>query len=365
MRIFYAMLTLLLLTGCLAPRKEAHTLRDVTQLTTGFLRAGEAYLSKDGQWMVFQAIPPGESQYQMYVSKVKYQDDHMSGLLPPVRISPTASRNTCGFFSPDGRTIIFASTAGRENPNESSGGYQRTGATYKWSFSPGLDVFRADNWLPAIAASQPGMGVNLARHRITDNQSYDAECTWSSAGNWIVFTSDRPDDLASKDQAPDLELYAMKPDGSNVVRLTHTKGYDGGAVFSPDGKRLLYRSDRAGNDQLQLFVSDVIYDPAGNIKGLDNEKALTRDDNVNWGPYWHPSGKYLMYASSAKGHANYELYLMRSDGGANCRITFTDGFDGLPIFSDDGKSIVWSSKRTADGTTQLFAARFRVPLYVR
>jgi len=56
-----------------------------------------------------------------------------------------------------------------------------------------------------------------------------------------------------------------------------------------------------------------------------------------------------------------DLYLMRSDGSRKTRITFTDGFDGLPVFSPDGKYLMWSSKRSKDRTTQIFLARFRMP----
>ena len=148
---------------------------------------------------------------------------------------------------------------------------------------------------------------------------------------------------------------------SGAVQLTHSKGYDGGPFFSPDGKRVVYRSDRQGNDLLQIFVADVMFDRGGNITGLRNEKQLTNDGNVNWGPYWHPDGRHIIYASSAQGHTNYELYLMRDDGSRKTRITFTDGFDGLPVFSPGGRWLMWSSKRAADKTTQVFVARFRLP----
>ena len=201
------------------------------------------------------------------------------------------------------------------------------------------------------AAAASG-GVNLALHPMTDNQAYDAECAFSPDGKWIVFTSNRTGDL---------DIYVMRPDGTGVVRLTHTPGYDGGPFFSPDGKRLVYRSDRAGNDLLQIYTADVVRDGSGAITGLKNERQLTNDQNVNWGPYWHPDGKHIIYATSAHRHTNYELYVMRADGSHKVRVTFTDGFDGLPVFSPDGKYLMWSSKRTADRTTQVFLARFKFP----
>jgi TolB protein len=135
----------------------------------------------------------------------------------------------------------------------------------------------------------------------------------------------------------------------------------GGPFFAPDGKRLIYRSDRKQNDLLQVFVGDLAFDAEGNITGLKSEKQLTDDANVNWGPYFHPDNKHIIYATSAHGHHNYELYLMRDDGSHQTRITYCAGFDGLPVFSADGKYLMWSSKRAKDNTTQLFIAKFHMP----
>ena len=94
---------------------ESATLSDLTQLTANFDRAGEAYFSPDMKWIIFEAMPKGVSQYQMYVARLKYSGGEISGAEQPIRISPQPSRNTCGFFSPDGRSFIFSSTAGKED----------------------------------------------------------------------------------------------------------------------------------------------------------------------------------------------------------------------------------------------------------
>jgi Tol biopolymer transport system component len=353
------------------------SLSDVVQLTGGFERAGEAYFSADGNWVIFQAAARGEAHYQMYVAKLRRDGDRITGTETPVRISPPNSRNTCGYFSPDGRSLIFASTAGKEDPNEPAAGYQRQGGNYRWDFPNGMEIYRADDWQAAVEEAMkqlgqvedrligaaPGSGsrtnlhdsyafVDLAKKAITANVAYDAEGAFSPDGKWIVFGSRRDGDS---------ELYVMRPDGSGAVRLTHTPGYDGGPFFSPDGKRIVYRSDRKGNDLLQVFTAELKFSADGAITGIRNEKKLTDDANVNWGPYWHPDGKHIIYATSAHGHTNYELYWMNDDGTGKTRITYAPGFDGLPAFSADGKYLMWSSKRSKDNTTQVFAARFKAP----
>jgi TolB protein len=80
---------------------------------------------------------------------------------------------------------------------------------------------------------------------------------------------------------------------------------------------------------------------------------------VNWGPYFHPDSRHILYATSRHGHQNYEIYLMDVETGKEERITYHDGFDGLPVFSPDGKRLMWtSSGRTADKKSQLFIADF-------
>lgn len=334
-------------TGPADPRETC--LSDVVQLTTSVARAGEAYFSPKLDWIIFQAAPAGQAHYQMYVAPLKWEGDKLAGAGTPIQISPANSRNTCGYFSPDGDAIIFGSTAGKEKPDEAAGGYRREGRSYVWSFPTGMEIFRADGWREAVAK---GGEVDLAKRPLTDNDVYDAEAAFSPDGKHIVFT---------RGAGKDADVYVMRSDGTRAVQITKAPGYDGGPFFAPDGRRLVYRSDRKGNDLLQVFVADLAFDDAGNVTGVRAERQLTDDANVNWGPYWHPGGRHIVYATSAHGHQNYELYLMRDDGSGKTRITHREGADVLPVFSPDGKWLMWTSKRTADGTTQVFAARFTMP----
>jgi len=98
------------------------------------------------------------------------------------------------------------------------------------------------------------------------------------------------------------------------------------------------------------------------MDGAADERAVTNEPGVlNWGPYWHPDSQHLIYATSRHGHDNYELYLIRADGTHAVRITDSPGFDGLPVFSPDGKYLMWTSKRSPDHTSQIFIARFKMP----
>ncbi len=317
--------------------QEARHLSNIRQVTFGFARAGEGYFSPDGKQIVFQATPhlPPAVFHTPKANEDGYQIyvADLTENAPARRISTGKGTCTCAYFSPDGKHILFSSTHldpdvdAIEPPKGPA--YSRS-ARYNWDFHEHMDIFRVD-----------ADGQNLVR--LTDAPGYDAEASYSPDGKQIVLTSFRDPD-------GDGEIYVMDADGKNPRRITHAKGYDGGPFFSPDGKRIIYRSDRKGNDLLQLFVNDT--------EGTA-ERALTDNEFLNWGPYWHPDSKHVIYATSRHGHQNYELYLMDVDSGQEERITFAEGFDGLPVFSPDGKKLMWtSSGRSADRKSQLFIADF-------
>ncbi len=309
---------------------EAKHLRNIKQLTRGFARAGEGYFSPDGKLVIYQAEPRGQGEYQMFI-----QESNPDAT--PRMVSTGKGKCTCGYFHPNGKSIIFGSshldptlTHIPAKPKPKDPAYSRS-RNYRWDFDASMDIFRADL-----------DGSHLVR--LTDAAGYDAEGSYSPDGREIIFTSYRDGDA---------EIYVMNADGSKPRRITHSKGYDGGPFFAPDGRRIIYRSDRKGNDMLQIYINT----PDG-----ANERALTSNNDVNWGPYFYRDSRHIVYATSRHGHQNYEIYWMDVDTGKEERITYVAGFDGLPVFNRDGTKLMWTSKgRTPNKTSQLFVADFVAP----
>jgi Tol biopolymer transport system component len=329
-----------IVTAARAQSDEGRWFRNIRQITDarmGLDKAGEAYFSADGNRICFQAVPEGKKEYQIYVM-------NLSGGGPEM-VSTGQGATTCAYFHPDGKRLLFGSNhldpRPVATPEEVKAAAEKAGVrNYQWSFYPGMDIFVftfADKKL----------------ERLIDWPGYDAEASWSGDGGKLVFTSMRDGDQ---------EIYVADADGKNARRITNSRGYDGGPFFSADGKRLFYRSDRFNNGNLQIFVN--------NLEGTD-ERALTADkDILHWCPFWHPSGKWLIFTRAMHGEKerpNYDLYLLpvpdaQVDAAANeakaIRVTTDPAFDGLPVFSNDGQKLMWTSKRGGLSGAQVFIADF-------
>jgi Tol biopolymer transport system component len=351
-----AIILLLAITGCIAPpRSESEVFDNVVQLTSGFSSAGEAQFSPDMNWIIFQAIPANESQHQLYIARLLRGGERITGIGHPIRVTPNESDNRSGHFSPDGLSVIFASRMPKGEP-------PATKKPSAWLFPKGFEIFRADGWEGAIAAAEFSRGINLANHPLTQNGAYDAEGSFARDGKWIVFTSTRDRDPTKPTaESRDADLYAMKPDGTDVVRLTTADGYDGSAAVSPDGRRIVFRTDRHLDHVTQISIADIVRNDRSEVTGLAHERAVTTDRTTHFSPDWHADGLHIVYAALGPDGRNYDLFLIRTDGTKKVRLTFHDAVDLFPTFSSNGAYLMWTSQRPADGTSQIYIGKFKMP----
>ncbi|MCY2996638.1 MAG: peptidase M28, partial [Planctomycetota bacterium] len=320
---------------------EADFVADVRQLTFEGSRAGEGYFSRDGKQMVFQSErEAGNPFYQIYLM------DRESGDVE--RVSPGHGKTTCAWIHPDGDRVLFAST--QFDPESKAkqqaeldfraSGQQRR---YAWDYDPEFELVE---WNRKSGTYK----------KLTEALGYDAEASYSPDGKLIAFSSnrqayskplsEREQTLFGNDPAVALDLYVMNSDGTNVRRVTDVFGYDGGPFFSPDGKRLCWRRFSEDGATAEIY--------SANIDGSD-AKQLTRLGAMSWAPYFHPSGDYMIFATNLQGFANFELYIVDAAGTKEpVRVTSTDGFDGLPVFTPDGSELAWTSNRTAEKKSQIF-----------
>lgn len=324
--------------------REKH-FRNIRQLTFGADNA-EAYWSFDGKYISFQSNNKdwGLSCDQIFYMPVDGTD--LSSGQKPSMISTGMGRTTCSFFMPDGQSVLYASThlGGKECPKD----VERTpGGKYLWPVYESYDIFVAD--LNGKITSQ-----------LTGSPGYDAEATISPKKDKIVFTSMRNGDL---------DLYIMDIHGKHVKQITHEIGYDGGAFFSPDGKKIVFRASRFKTDEEKKeyldYLKQGLVAPTAmeiftcNVDG-SGMKQITHLGKANWAPFYHPSGKKIIFSSNHKGKRGFEfnLFMVNEDGSGLEQITYDKVFDSFPMFSPDGKRIIFSSNRNNGGTrnTNLFVA---------
>ena len=210
-----------------------------------------------------------------------------------------------------------------------------------------------------IFAADPD-GSNLIQ--LTESWGYDAEATFSPVEDLLVFTSMRDGDL---------EIYTMRGDGSDVRRLTHRAGYDGGPFFNPDGTKIVFRagypeSEEEMAEYKRLLAQGLIRPSALEIFVMDadgsNQLQVTENGAANFGPYFHPSGEKILFSSNLHDPTGreFDIFMVKVDGSGLEQITFTDGFDGFPMFSPDGKHLVFGSNRNEShpGNTNVFIAEW-------
>jgi TolB protein len=318
---------------------------NVRQLTFGGDNA-EAYLSKDGKYLVFQKTDTknGIMCDQIWMGKVPTKPNEK---FEPKLVSTGTGKTTCAYFYPDGKSILFGSThlGGAECPPKPD--RAKHGNKYIWPIDVTMDIFQAD------------LNGRIIK-QLTNSKGYDAEATISPKGDRMVFTSTRDGDL---------ELYTMDLKGKKVKRITNMLGYDGGAWFSPDGKQIIWRASRPKTEAeikeyKELFAENLVAPThmevwIANADG-SNAHQVTFLEQANWAPNFTPDGKHFVFCSNHeyKRGFPFNMYIADLDGKNIQKISRDKGFDAFPMFSADKKKIVFSSNRNNGGSrdTNVFIA---------
>ncbi|MCB0407100.1 MAG: M28 family peptidase [Bdellovibrionales bacterium] len=319
-------------------------LTDTRQLTFGGKRSGEGYFSSNGELMVFQSERLKDNPfYQIYLMNMKTGETR--------QVSNGIGKTTCSWVHPSQRKILFASThldpkaklKQQKEIEERASGQQKR---YAWDYDENYDLFEA------------APDGKILR-RLTKEWGYDAEGSYSPDGKWVAFASNRHAYLSNAseklkkmmehDPSVGMEIYIMKSDGTQVKRLTNYDGYDGGPFFSPDGKRITWRRFSVDGRMAEIYTM--------NIDGSD-QKQITHLNAMSWAPFYHPSGDYLIFTTNLQGYQNFELYIVDVNGIKDpIRVTNLEGFDGLPVFTPDGRSVAWSRKDQS-GESQIYTGKW-------
>jgi len=313
---------------------EKH-LRNIRQLTFGGQNA-EAYWSPDGKQLIFQSRQLGYPDEQIFIMNADGSNKHL--------VSTGKGRCTCSYFLPDMSGIIFSSTHERQPGAQEKADFSHG---YVWVVNPNLVLYKAKK-----------DGSHL--RKLIDPHAYIAETTIAPNGKYMVFTSTTDGDL---------EIYRAHLNGSHVKRLTYSPGYDGGPFVSWDSKWIVYRRDTQNDpkylaDYHRLLKQDLVRPTKLEIWVMDanghHKRQVTHIGAASFAPFMFPDSRRIIFASNygdPKGR-EFDLYTVKLDGSKLERITYAPDFDGFPMFTRDGKKLVWASNRNgkAPHETNIFVA---------
>jgi Tol biopolymer transport system component len=316
-------------------RPDEPHLADLRRLTFGGENA-EAYWGPDGHTLSFQRTQPAGGCDAQYL----YDLDAGTVTLA----SSGQGRTTCGYLDyPKGGSMIYATTEAAGPSCPPAPDYSKG---YVWPVYDSYEIVRDD--------------LKGGRTPIITSPGYDAEATECFRDGRIVFTSTRNGDL---------DLYVANADGSGVKQLTDLPGYDGGAFFTPDCKRLVFRASRpegtALDEYRSLLATGLVRPTQMEIYVMNADgsgvQQLTRHGVGSFAPYPTPDGKGVLYSSNRGDNPReFDIWFVDWKGNEE-RITTAPGFDGFPMFSPDGRWLVFASNRATEAgkrDTDLYIARW-------
>jgi tol-pal system beta propeller repeat protein TolB len=173
--------------------------------------------------------------------------------------------------------------------------------------------------------------------RLTFGDGYDCYPSYSPDGRQIVYMSER-----NKNR----DLYIMNLDGEAEIRLTDGLAHDYEPAWSPVGDQITFVSRRTGDSEIFIMNADG-----------SNKIPLTDSEKLDWRPAWSPDGEWIAFESWRNGNA--DLFIMRKDGSDLRQLTTSLAEDGHPDFSPDGRFLIFHSRRL--GEYQLFVLEVENP----
>jgi Tol biopolymer transport system component len=202
---------------------------------------------------------------------------------------------------------------------------------------------------PSAAELYIANADGAGERKLFPTSGFDYSASFSPDGKWIVFTSERNGSA---------DIYRVRVDGSGLERLTDDPAYDDQAALSPDGRQLVFVSSR-GSGSADIWILDLATRKARN---------LTNAPGGDFRPSWSPDGKWIAFSSDRntefRPHSlgwehvqEASIYVIQPDGKGLRRLTSAGMFAGSPKWSADGKRVVFYEMAVG----QTFAARVGAP----
>lgn len=260
------------------------------------------------EWLAFETKRGAAGDYEIFL--IASDGSHLTNL------TDSWADDVAPVWSPDGRRIAFVSL--------------RDSLTGKYALEKS-SIYLLD--------FDPVAGASIGEpFRLTDGQGNDGWPTWSPDGRQVAFESDR---------SGNWEIWLINADGSGLVNLTRSPEDERYPAWSPDGKTMAFTSERSGNYDLWLLdVAQTLQGP-GNLSPRQLTTAPKRDRYA----MWSPDGDKIAFNSNRDG--DQEIYLIGADGSDPTNVSRSpESIEGLADWSPDGRRLVLYSDRP--GNKDLF-----------
>ncbi len=277
--------------------------------------AAEAYFAPDSFHMIAQTNDPRAVKSRFGTSGNLTYTFAIDGT--NLLAANDRGQDACSYFFPDQQRLVWTST--RDNLEMDPG---------NWS---------DQNEYPQGAELYSSNLDGSDRVRLTNNEFYEAEVSVSPNGEWVVF---------GRQIDGKMDLWKMRPDGSDESQITFTDDWQEGApFFLPDNETIMFRAWRLSQygkvSPTPMTVFTIKHDGS-------NWRRYTFDETMNWAPYPAPDGRHYVFVRVNPGN-NWDVFLGDLAGGEPKQLTYFKGFDGLPSLSPDGTKLAWARSTAKEG----------------
>ena len=285
--------------------------------------AGNAHWSPDGKWLAFQGSVGGN--HGLLLARADGSDLSSITTVEGTN-SPLPGSGEDIAWSPDSKQIAFVSSTPDERAAEASGDPMViTRYLYKPDAGEGMTRFNDNQRLHIFAVDVASKQVRQLTRGVYDEHSID----WSPDGKEILFVSNRE---PNQDEFFNYDIFALNVADGSIRRLTATENNEYAPVWSPDGKHIAYRGTRRGLTDRETTMEDT-HVWLMNADGSDRREIGAILDNRQGAPKWAPDGSALYFTIQERG-SNHLVRLPVSGGKPEYVVKETGGVGSFSIGKD-------------------------------
>jgi dipeptidyl aminopeptidase/acylaminoacyl peptidase len=220
--------------------------------------------------------------------------------------SPLPERGKDVAWSPDGKQIAFVSSTPAEGSDEASGDPMViTRYLYKPDYTEGMTRFNDNQRLHIFVVDTASKQVRQLTRGNYDEHSID----WSPDGKQLVFASNRE---PNQDEFFNYDLFTLQLADNSIHRLTATEYCEYDPLWSPDGKSIIYLGTRRGLTDRETTMEDT-HVWLMNADGGNRREIGNVIDNRQGAPQWAPDGSAVYFTVAERG-SNHLVRLPVSGG---------------------------------------------------